>query len=58
MSRPERTWLAMQNRAGERHLVPANEPREWSDDCWCLPVWDAWVDRLGSGAFWHNPQRR
>jgi hypothetical protein len=22
-------WLAVQNRAGELHLVPADEPREW-----------------------------
>ena len=30
----------VQNRAGELHLIPADEPREWSDDRWCLPEWD------------------
>ena len=49
-------WLAMQNRAGELHLVPADEPREWSDDCWCLPEWDHYVERFGMGAYVHNTQ--
>jgi hypothetical protein len=39
-------WLAVQNRADELHLVPADEPREWSDDCWCLPEWDCYIERL------------
>jgi hypothetical protein len=37
-------------------MVPADEPHEWAADCWCLPVWDNWIEAFGSGAYLHNTQ--
>jgi hypothetical protein len=52
-SRPE--WWLSQNKTGELHFVPANEPHEYDDSCWCLSDWDDCIERLGAGAYWHKP---
>jgi hypothetical protein len=46
----------IQSKSGELHFIPADEPHEYDGDCWCLPEWEQWIERLQSGAFWHNPQ--
>jgi hypothetical protein len=30
--------------------VPADEPHEYAFDCWCLPVWESYIEAFGSGA--------
>ena len=52
-SRPE--WWLIQIKTGELHFVPANEPHEYDDSCWCLLDWDDYIERLGAGAYWHKP---
>ena len=49
-ARPERFWNVIANNAGELHIVPADEPHEWSDDCWCLPEWESYIEAFGRGA--------